>query len=461
MRCTSVCAISVCLGLLATASTGRAQPPAPKGDYVVADPNLVEMAAPAAAAGKASNIIFLNGCFDGGCTITPGFESSIDNSSSIIKETATIPPFAGGAAAWDAIVECMRGTYAPFDVVITDEDPGKKPHFEAIVAGRPQDAGFHTGIGGVAPFSCGVINNAITYTFADVYNGNVAQICWTISQESAHAFGLDHEFLCKDPMTYLTSCGLDKIFQDNDSRCGEYSPRDCLCGTQTQNSFQRIKAQFGPSVPTPPDVTILEPVEGQEVSPGFEIRADADDDVAVSRAELWINGHKVASDAEPPWIFEAPQDVGQGRLIVEVRAVDNFDAVGTDSIHVVLGDPCFGAADCAGDETCVDGRCVPGPGTPGGLGEICSANGDCASELCADDGEGERYCVERCRLGQHGCPPGYGCRDSGDYGVCWPGYDDSSGCGCGAGGDSAPLLSLLFVAGLWLLLGRRRRSAAN
>src|SRR6185503_16308159 len=98
--------------------------------------------------------------------------------------------------------------------------------------------------GGVSPFSCGVINNAITFSFANIYQGYIPEICWTVAQESAHAFGLDHEYLCEDPMTYRYDCDDRKWFRDVDAPCGEYGGRECSCGGQTQNSFASIRAEF-------------------------------------------------------------------------------------------------------------------------------------------------------------------------------------------------------------------------
>ncbi len=242
-------------------------------------------APPDGVAAVNSNVVYLNPCW-GGCTISPGFEDSTSQHSSIINSTANISQFNAGQAAWDQVVQCVKNQYAPFNVVITDQDPGSAPHFEAIVAGRPSEAGMDQNVGGVSPFNCGVINNAITYTFANIYGGSVQTICEVVAQETAHAYGLDHEFLCQDPMTYLENCG-SKSFQNTNAQCGEYSARACQCPSRpTQNSVQMITDVFGPGVPTPPTVTITSPADGAKVEPGFPVRADVVDDTQVSRAEL-------------------------------------------------------------------------------------------------------------------------------------------------------------------------------
>jgi MYXO-CTERM domain-containing protein len=107
-----------------------------------------------------------------------------------------------------------------------------------------------SGVGGVSPFSCGTINNSIVFTFAVVYGTAYRDICETSAQEIAHSFGLDHEHLCSDPMTYLTGCG-NKSFQNVAAPCGEYSNRACMCGGNTQNSVALLDQRLGLYEPPP------------------------------------------------------------------------------------------------------------------------------------------------------------------------------------------------------------------
>ncbi len=62
--------------------------------------------------------------------------------------------------------------------------------------------------------------------------------------EIAHAYGLDHEYLCKDVMTYLRGCG-SKSFVDAEAPCGESKKRHCEGGSPTQNSFKRLVDVLG------------------------------------------------------------------------------------------------------------------------------------------------------------------------------------------------------------------------
>jgi MYXO-CTERM domain-containing protein len=447
-------AIYVAAATLLVSSPALADRPRPI--YVPANLDMVEVLPRGQALGGGSNVIYLNGCFGpGDCTFTPGEEDSVTNRSSIIGGTSTVSAFDAGQTAWDAVVDCVQRAYLPFGVVVTDQDPSPAPHFEAVVAGTPDEAGFDPSTGGVSPFACGVIKNAVTYSFANLYGGSVPDICWTVAQESAHAFGLDHEVLCEDPLTYLSGCGSEKWFRDEVAPCGEFEARDCMCGGTTQNSFAEILTLFGPGADAPPSVQIISPADGANVRKGFVVTANAVDDIAIARVELLVNGRTQGVTTVPPYAITAPPSISDGVQQVQVRAYDVYEAVATAEIQVTQGAPCDSADQCLASEACVDGRCVLGPGQPGGLGYTCTANEECASGRCGEDG-GERHCAEACELGGGGCPDGFGCRKAGDVGVCWPGYDDGSG-GCGAAGTDGGSLVLLGLGVLAMGLGRRRR----
>jgi hypothetical protein len=107
------------------------------------------------AAAPPSRIIYLNNCIaTNGCTVRPGGESSINDTSSIIGSTANISKYER-PDVWAQIVDCVRETYAPFNISVTDVDPGNVPHWENIVAGSPEEAGMPSNVGGVSPWAPG------------------------------------------------------------------------------------------------------------------------------------------------------------------------------------------------------------------------------------------------------------------------------------------------------------------
>src|SRR5689334_7455533 len=158
-----------------------------------------------APAAPSSTIIFMRRCPVTGCAV---HEAAADDSrvdaSQIADGTRTIGSFKHSDQVWADLMACMKSVYKPYGITITDVDPGNVPHYEHVVGGRPTDLRADIpGAGGVAPASCDEVPNAITYTFSDVYPADPLQLCWTAAQETAHAFGLEHEVNPADPLTYL------------------------------------------------------------------------------------------------------------------------------------------------------------------------------------------------------------------------------------------------------------------
>ncbi len=190
-----------------------------------------------------------------------GDDDSARNRSSVLssvgRSQATIGAYGGGDARWNQIVSCVGDQFARFNVTITDVEPASGPYVEAVFGGNGSELGMDN-TGGVAPIdptTCSVIHDAVVFIFTQALGGSAQVACEVAAQEIAHAFSLDHEFLCEDPMTYLDGCG-SKTFQDVAAQCGEYSARDCICGRPSQNSVAVLTAKIGaahtPGVPLPP-----------------------------------------------------------------------------------------------------------------------------------------------------------------------------------------------------------------
>jgi hypothetical protein len=176
---------------------------------------------------------------------------------------------------------------------------------------------------------------------------------------------------------------------------------------------------------------------------------------------LQIDGTNIDTIMTPPYIFATPEDIAEGNHTVTVRAVDEAGTQGSASVSVVIGPPCETPGDCqdAGDGwTCVGGRCVPGEGEIGGLGTTCEDDTECFSGNCQSDTEGNSYCVEQCDPDGDDCPGGYGCVETGDSGVCWPGAGGGGGC-LSASSDfgSTPTLPIGLGLAIGALMLRRRR----
>jgi len=415
-----------------------------------------------------SHTIYLNNCKPAGCPLTPGSNNAPQNRSSVVRQNSTIGAFNGSDAIWQQVVQCVKETYMPFNVnIVTERPPGGNYHM-AIVGGTPAQAQQQNGVLGVSPFSCGFIENSVSFTFANVLGptaqnpitqADVPELCWTVAQETAHSWGLDHKFDNRDPMTYLGSGPQFKRFQNQAGSCGEYEARACQCGGSSMNSYQDVMDTFGPAAPdtVPPTVLVSAPVDGSNVEPGFAIRATISDDIGISEAEAKVDGMSVGKVYAFPWVWNAPATLNMGSHRVEVTAKDLMGNPTKVTLDVVYGARCTSPAECSGDgDTCVDGRCVPGSGQPGGLGEPCTGNEQCASNQCASDGTNS-VCVESCDPAAQACPSGFGCVETGaGAGVCFPGADGGGGGCLAAGGSPAgPIVFGLAFAGL--ALTRRRR----
>jgi MYXO-CTERM domain-containing protein len=396
-------------------------------------------------------ILYLNR--KGGTYMYGPSNDASNNVSNIIDQTYTIQPWAVNDEVWRQTLTCSRLMWGRFNVEVTDVDPGQVPHIEAVIAGKPEDVGFSPSTGGVSPWTCGTIERSIVYVFADVYAGNSQRVCEVAAQEIAHSFGLEHEALCEDPMTYLNGCG-EKTFQDQLAPCGETDPRACECtGGTTQNSVQLLKERAGPAETEAPTVSFVEPADGATVMPGFTVKPSADDNYIVTKVDLWVDGAQVTGSGIPPFELGAPANLPLGPHTLELRAYDPAGNVGTATIDVTVMGECEGSgpSTCAAGEECVNNVCL------GSLGSTCAGHDECASGSCGFlEGTGN-LCTRACASGSE-CPDGFECSNAagGQATKCWPGSGGGGGCAVGGRGAGGAALFALFALLLAPALRRRR-----
>jgi len=314
----------------------------------------------------ASRIIYLNRT---GITLRPGTEDARANTSSLVTQQATLPGWNTDAATWASTVSCMRDMFARFDVSIVDQDPGNIPHIEAVFGGSPTAIGMDANFAGVSPFTadCSVIENSIVFTFTAVLPNDPRLMCEIMAQEVAHSYGLDHELLASDPMTYLEYAG-EREFKDVAAKCGEDTERPCgvtgypMCWP-TQNSVQLLKQRLGESDGdnVAPVVGITSPPPNATVPPGFQVRASASDNKVVKYAQLYVDGEPVgtAKTGAGPFVFTTTSSLREGEHTLKIEVSDgrNLDEQ-TISVTVKKG-----AASPDGgviDNTDVLGGCAAG-----------------------------------------------------------------------------------------------------
>jgi MYXO-CTERM domain-containing protein len=453
----------------------------------------------ATPAAQVSPIIYLDRC-QPECTVTAGNNDARINSSSIPKvATATIKEFRNSAlkigaeadAEWSQVVQCVREVYSPYNVMVTDVLPtGGQGFHKAIVAGNPADIGYGPDILGVAPLAgdCSAIDNVISFTFANSHAGTPATanerilaICWTAAQESAHAYGLDHEYqftdytltpnngsACNDPMTYRTDCGGQKFFRNASAKCGETGmSRPCKCGA-TQNSHLKVLSVFGAGMPITgsPTITLTDPtLGGGTLSKG--VSAMASSKRGVARIELFFNGYKWAEvpgaqfglKGQPaPSAYTALVPAALPNSIVDVKMIAYDDlgaATETSVVTVTRGAPCDTADTCAGGQKCEAGKCFWDPPV-GEVGDSCTFPQFCKSGLCTGTSD-QQICTQDCIPGvADSCPMGLECvMSSANSGVCF--FATSGGCCSVDRSDRAWWVQLALAAALLGYLGRRRR----
>jgi hypothetical protein len=308
----------------------------------------VERVPPLAAPLPGPNILYLNDCKPAGCMLTPGTTDSRLNRTDLIGQPRTLQPYSGSAATWEAMVACVRENYAPFNITVVTTDPGNVEHYEAMVAGLPSDIGFAAGVGGVAPFACGVVPNGISFTFANIDPDDALEQCWTASQESAHVFGLEHSMQADDAMTYIVNPPR-KRFVDATACIGTQGccqpAQECQCGPTTINSYQRLADVLGEKASV---VAITTPADGDLVPSGFPIRITAEG--SVQNVEVLIDDVLFSRFTGPPYELNADPKLPLGSHTITVRGAYRGGAVATAAIAVTRGDPVHPPGPDAGQE---------------------------------------------------------------------------------------------------------------
>ncbi len=385
---------------------------------------------------------------------------------------------------WKLIMQCVREAYSPYAIQVTDVKPTSASYTMAIVAGKATEAGL-SGVLGVAPVSgdCSPKDNVIAWSFANDHGANarVNNLCWTVAQETAHAFGLDHAFqfsdgtsACTDPLTYRftntdgTACGGQKFFRNKPVSCGEDMLRPCRCGG-SQNSHLKLKNTFGDgtSLIPPPSATVTSPQPNATIAGSSVVTVNAGSKRGVEKVELFINGYKWAevpgakwrADGQPnPFDYALTIPAGVPDSIIDIKVVVSDDlgiSTTPNIVTVTKGAPCASASTCAAGQKCEAGKCFWDPPV-GVLGETCEFAQYCESGLCLETSDG-KMCSQDCIVGAaDACPMDYECLPAGNSGACVP-VSDSGGC-CSVGGGSNQVWFHLGISGLILgFLVRRRR----
>lgn len=317
-----------------------------------------------------SKVIYLN---KNGVTLQPGNNDARTNRSTLASQATTLPAWNVSPTVWTATVSCMKELFAPFDVQVTETDPGTTPHIEAVFGGSPGMLGMPNGVAGVSPFTtdCSIIENSIVFTFTNVIPADARLACEIMAQEVAHSYGLDHELLASDPMTYLDYTG-NRSFKNQTASCGEDTQRPCGINGSTcranQNSVvlltERLGARTGDLVA--PTGSITSPSVGATVPPGFTIYVNAADNIAVASAKLFVdNAQTDMKTGAGPFSFATSASLAEGSHKFKVEVADTAgNVVTTQELTVTLK---VGASQ------------PPPPGESSSTGESAEITGGCST----------------------------------------------------------------------------------
>jgi len=326
-------------------------------EFVAAAPNqddlvFARQVLPASTGGTSalvaqSKTIFLN---YGGVTLTPGNNDSRTNRSSIAAQQTSLAAWTASATTKSATTACMNEIFAPFDVTITDTRPTSTTNYiEAVFGGNPAQLGLPSNVAGVSPFTtdCSIIENSIVFTFTEVIPENARLACEIMAQEVAHSYGLDHELLASDPMTYLDFNG-NRAFQNQTVSCGEFQTRACGINGSTcranQNSVTLLSERVGtrgtPGDTVAPNLDITFPLDNSTVPPGFKVDFNASDNIGVTMASLFVDNVASGSVTVAPFEFTTNANLGEGNHTIRVDVTDGTNTQSQEiTVNVKIGAP--------------------------------------------------------------------------------------------------------------------------
>jgi MYXO-CTERM domain-containing protein len=362
-----------------------------------------------------------------------GGDSSVQDSSIIACQynfAGAYPAYGGTAAQRQSVMDAVEADWAPFNMIVTNTRPVGNNYTMCMTG--PANQPFGNGVLGIAPLDCQNNNpNNIVFAFhsASQLGGGLGANtqATTISQEVAHAYGLEHVGATSDIMNPYSAGGNPSFtdtcigIQDNGQGivCGSQHQQYCAAGQQ--NSYQELIGLFGTSDPdnTAPTVSVTYPSDGDSFATGddFVISCAANDNQGVASVELWINGDNLGTRVASPYEWDVV-DIPAGDYDIYCLANDEWDNSAMSAVVSIS----------VADDGPMTGGTSEGTTTGDSGGDEGGATSDSGGDDVGDSGGG--------------LPPGFGQDDS------------DSGCACTSEGRLQPGWLLLGLLGLPIL--RRR-----
>lgn len=344
---------------------------------------------------------------------TPEDENAAEDTSFMARfEGSTLPAYLGGTQQRQAVLQAVREHMAPFGVRVLDERPSKTvPYTRVMVGGQWTDINADGPLTGVAPnVDCDRVNPRHV-VFAFVSDESTARQAMTISQEAAHAWGLDHTLGADRIMGYVFDDAPKVWGQTCTPLCEEecqgpgtvfcHEAHELFCEPGFQNDMAELQLAFGGPDPDlePPSVVIVSPTDGTRVAPGGSVTVEADiaDDFGGLGWRLVVehDGRRVVDDVAYDFALTwTLSDLPKGTYRITVEAEDHADHVGSDTVVVEVGES-------VGDGSTGGTTSPPGSTSRGGSDSTGTAGEDGGEDAEADPG-----CACRARGSGHAPVPG-------------------------------------------------------
>ncbi len=200
-------------------------------------------AAPCTPPAQAPVVVFLDRA---GGTWTSGATDSRVNQSALLSSTTGVPAWTVTNASWTMLMACVTQKFKPFNVKVTDVDPGADTHIEVVFA--PGTLTAFAGAPSVAPLTCSVVSNSVAFVSTTYSDANLDNGCAAVASAVGSSLGLEPVTACPDAMSFTQTSCATAGFTNVPLSCGTTTAAACSCEAgNTQNSFVRLLAVTGPA----------------------------------------------------------------------------------------------------------------------------------------------------------------------------------------------------------------------